>query len=174
MSKVKIKLMCSLIPQYFELTTDSDVPMCCCEVNKFLSWITTHSSTECLSHLTSKQLRKEPIKCMMVLQAMPLEVAIYSSMAIYYSYNHSARDIVIIIIINRVQHPLAHHIIVDTPLNRCGVHFVDPEEFSVNDSWFVSMLTEIDCPCHRGYESSLHCDDIVQIVFKLRTNGGAD
>ena len=60
-----------------------------------------------------------------------------------------------------------HHVIIDTPLNRCSGHFVDPEEFTVNDGWFVPVLTEIDCSGHGRYESGLHGYDIVQVVLKL-------
>jgi hypothetical protein len=44
----------------------------------------------------------------------------------------------------------------------------------MNDSWFVSMLTEIDRPSHWGYESGLHGDDIVLIGLELGTNSGTD
>ena len=44
----------------------------------------------------------------------------------------------------------------------------------MNDSWFVSMLTEIDCPRHWGYESGLHGDDIVLVGLELGTNSGTD
>lgn len=59
------------------------------------------------------------------------------------------------------QHLATHYVIMDTPFNRCGGHFIDPEEFSMNDGWLISMLTEIDCPGYRRYESGLQGDDIV-------------
>ena len=44
----------------------------------------------------------------------------------------------------------------------------------MNDSWFISMLTEIDSTSNWGYEGGVHGNDIVQVVLQLRTNGRAD
>ena len=46
----------------FELTTDSDISMHCCEISKSLKGVATHSSTIRFSHLKCKKGRDSIIK----------------------------------------------------------------------------------------------------------------